>query len=37
VAKNVGNCHGAVNAFLHEDGSTVNLNTLVALSPLAPR
>jgi probable HAF family extracellular repeat protein len=34
VVGNAGICHGAVDAFLYENGATVNLNSLVAPSPL---
>jgi probable HAF family extracellular repeat protein len=34
VVGNAGRCHGAVDAFLYERGSTMNLNSLVAPSPL---
>ncbi len=34
VVGNAGHCHGAVDAFLSEHGSTINLNSLIAPSPL---
>lgn len=34
VVGNAGKCHGAVDAFLSADGKTVNLNSLIAPSPL---
>ena len=34
IVGNAGKCHGAVDAFLREDGATVNLNSLIAPSPL---
>jgi probable HAF family extracellular repeat protein len=34
VVGNAGHCHGAVDAFLYAHGSTVNLNDLIAPSPL---
>jgi probable HAF family extracellular repeat protein len=34
VVGNAGVCHGAVDAFLSQNGSTVNLNSLIAPSPL---
>ena len=34
VVGNAGKCHGAIDAFLSENGKTVNLNSLIAPSPL---
>lgn len=34
VVGNAGHCHGAVDAFLYENGATMNLNDLVPPSPL---
>jgi probable HAF family extracellular repeat protein len=34
VVGNAGDCHGAVDAFLSEHGSTINLNSLIAPSAL---
>jgi probable HAF family extracellular repeat protein len=34
VVGNAGHCHGAVDAFLYDHGSTMNLNDLIAPSPL---